>query len=191
MLLTWLAVTCCTVAAVTDAWRHKIYNWTTYTGALVALAINAAGSATGLAEQPEHSWTRAIGWIGLGESLTGLLACGFIMLACYVFFPNVGGGDVKLLTSLGAFLGLHQGIETLLWTFVLGAAAGLCLLVWRVGLWTLLVRVGKHLLWSLRLASWSKLTEGERQQLQTPLFLAPSTLAALLIVRFGLLDFLR
>ena len=187
MLLTWLAVALCLLAAATDVRRHKVYNWTTYPGMLAALGLNAVGTLSGLVEQPEDPWTRAVGWIGLGPSLTGFLACGFIMLVCFVFF-RVGGGDVKLLAMLGAFLGLEQGIETLLWTFVLGGAVGLCLLIWRVGLWTLLTRVGRHLLWTLRLASLSKLTEDERQQLQPPLFLAPSALAALLIVRFSLLD---
>ncbi len=46
------------------------------------------------------------------------------MLVLFVFF-RIGGGDVKLLAMLGAFLGLEQGIETLLWTFVLGGAVGL------------------------------------------------------------------
>ena len=31
---------------------------------------------------------------------------------------KVGGGDVKLIAMLGAFLGPEQGITAMLWTFV-------------------------------------------------------------------------
>ncbi len=45
MLATLLLLGLVLVAAVTDFAQHKIYNWTTYTGLLIALALNAAGSA--------------------------------------------------------------------------------------------------------------------------------------------------
>ena len=54
---------------------------------------------------------------------------------------RVGGGDVKLIAMLGAFLGLEKGIEAMLWTFVLGGCMALIVLVWRVGPWRLAVRV--------------------------------------------------
>ena len=94
------------------------------------------------------------------------------MLACFVLF-KVGGGDVKLIAMLGAFLGLEQGVTAMLWTFVLGGCMGLIVLVWRVGPVRLLVRVFRQLMWSLRLGHWEPLTDDERAQLQPPLFLAP------------------
>src|SRR5688572_17761897 len=121
MLITVLVLAFTVVAAGTDVRWHKIYNWTTYPGMLTALAINGLGTATGLSSQGDHPWTRWIGWIGLAESVVGWLACGFLMLVLYVFF-RIGAGDVKLLAMLGAFLGLERGIETLLWTFVIGGA---------------------------------------------------------------------
>ena len=187
MLLTGLCVALLVVAAATDMARHKIYNWTTYPGMLAALAINAAGSLSGLSEESHRRLDRWIGWIGLADSLAGFLACGFLLLVCFVFF-RIGGGDVKLMAMLGAFLGLEQGIETLLWTFVLGGALGVIVLIWRVGLWNLLGRIGRHLLWTLRLGRPSTPTEEERRALQPPLFLAPPALVALLIVRFELLE---
>ena len=155
------------VAAVTDLWRHKIYNWTTYPGILAGIAINAGQG----------------GWDGLTESLAGLALCGFIMLACFVLF-QVGGGDVKLLAMTGACLGPHRGVEVLLWTFILGAIAGVGLLIWRVGFVRLMGSTLRHVGYSLRLGSWLPLSEEERRQLQPPLYLGPAALLAALIVVF-------
>jgi hypothetical protein len=59
-----------------------------------------------------------------------------------------------------------------------------------VGPIRLLARVLRQILWSLRLGRWSPLGEAERAQLQPPLFLAPSALAAVVIVRFSLDQYL-
>ncbi len=180
MIATVLLFALVSVATATDLARHKIYNWTTYSGILIALALNALGAVWGGSD--EHL-RRLVGWVGLEESLIGFLVCGFVMIVCFVFF-RVGGGDVKLMAMLGAFLGVYQGIEALLWTFVLGGAFGLIVLVWRVGLWTLLLRLARQIVWSLRIRGWSPLDVDQRRQLQPPLFLAPSALAALLVMRW-------
>lgn len=190
MLMTALVVAFTLAAACTDFRWQKIYNWTTYPGMLLALVLNGIGSGTGLAAQPDHSLTRWVGWIDLSDSGAGLLACGFLMVVLLVFF-QIGGGDVKLLAMLGAFLGLEEGIETLLWTFVLGGALGLVVLIWRVGLGTLLARSFRHVWSTLRFGFFSPLTDEERRTLQMPLFLAPMALVALLIVRFELLEYLN
>src|SRR5205823_3980094 len=108
------------MAAVTDLRCHKIYNWTTYPGIILALAVNTF----------ENGWDND--YPGLKDSLLGFSACGGLMLVSYVFF-SIGGGDVKLIAMVGAFLGLEQGVEAVLWTFVLGGVAGLTVLIWRVG----------------------------------------------------------
>ncbi len=188
MIATVLLVALVSVATATDLARHKIYNWTTYSGILAALGLNAIGTLTG---QPAWGDSAAagrwpggtVGWIGLGESASGFLLCGFVMLVCFVFF-RVGGGDVKLMAMMGAFLGVQQGIEALLWTFVLGGAMGLVVLIWRVGPLALAAGVLRQIVWSLRIRSWSPLGDAERQQLQPPLFLAPSALAALAVMHW-------
>ncbi len=192
MLTTTLVVALVFLAAATDLWRQQIYNWLTYGGALAALAINAAGSAieqnasaADLAQVGQ--WHRWLGWIGLGESAAGWAACGFLMLVAFVFF-QIGGGDVKLLAMIGAFLGLERGLETLLWTFVLGASAAVILLIWRVGAGTLLKRIGRQLMFLLRRGGWLPLSPEEKQELQPPLYLAPCAAAAVIIVRFGLIE---
>lgn len=164
MLLTAASLAWTALAAITDLRSHRILNWNTYSGIVTALLIRSAeGSEVFL------------------EGLTGLLACGSIMLLCFVLF-DVGGGDVKLLAMLGAFLGLQQGIEVMLWTFTIGCATAVTLLIWRTGFWRLLRGVAAHLglLWKGK--AWVPLTEQERHPLQTTLYLAPAALVAVLFV---------
>jgi prepilin peptidase CpaA len=183
MLATILLLGLVLLATVTDLARHKIYNWTTYTGMLAALGLSAAGSACLSLGYGSEDLLCRLGWISIWDSLLGLAACGLVMLVCFVGF-RVGGGDVKLIAMLGAILGLEQGITAMLWTFVLGGCTGVIVLIWRVGPLRLVTRVLRQVLWTLRLGRWSPLSESERAQLQPPLFLAPSALAAVLIVRF-------
>jgi prepilin peptidase CpaA len=172
-LLVFLTAT----AAVTDVVYHRIYNWITYPGIVLALAVNYF----------ENGWND--GYPGLEDSLKGLALCGGLMLVSFVLF-SVGGGDVKLIAMLGAFLGLEKGVDALLWTFVLGAAAGLGVLIWRVGFVRLVKGTVRHVAWSLRLASWLPLTEAERRELQPPLYLAPAAVMAVVIVCFDLARFI-
>jgi len=174
-------------ATVTDLLRRKIYNWTTYPGILAALGFSAAGSALMATTEVSRAQLERLGWIEVTESLIGLSAVGAVMLLCFVTF-KIGGGDVKLIAMLGAFLGPQRGIEAMLWTFVLGGCVGLIVLIWRVGPVQLVARTFRQLLWTLRLGRWSPLTEDERAQLQSRLHLAPNALAAVLIVQFQLQD---
>lgn len=175
------------VATATDVAWHKIYNWTTYPGILAALGANALGSlAVGVAGA-DAARLSALGWIGWDSSLYGLLVCGLAMVVCFVCF-KVGGGDVKLMAMLGAFLGIEQGLVAMLWTFVLGACVGLIVLIWRVGPGRLVSQSLRHLLWTLRLGRIVPLLPEQRAELQPPLFLAPSALAAVVIVQFRLAE---
>lgn len=187
MLATVLLLGLLAVAAGTDIWRHKIYNWTTYPGMLTALGVNALGALAVAAGTAEPRTLQTWGWIGFSSSALGLLICGGVLIVCFLLF-RVGGGDVKLIAMLGAFLGPERGVEAMLWTFVLGGCMAVIVLVWRVGFWRLLARTFRQVLWTLRLGRWSPLTPEERAQLQPPLFLAPSALIAAVIVQFSLLD---
>jgi prepilin peptidase CpaA len=175
-------------AAITDLWRRKIYNWLTYSGIVLAVGWNALGWLL----QPHRELETAVdatapnisnitGWIGIGDSLAGLAACGGVMVLCYGAF-RIGGGDVKLIAMMGAFLGLERGIEALLWTFVIGSAVAVITLIWRVGAWRLMVRLLRQVASTLRLGFWNPLSPEERRELQAPLFLAPSALGAVLTV---------
>lgn len=173
-LLTLLAI-----AAYTDFRWRKIYNRTVYPGILLALAANAIHSLD-YGEGSGPGWDSWGGWVGLTDSAAGFLACGFIMLVCFVFF-GIGGGDVKLVAMIGAFLGLERGLQAMLWTFILGGMVGLCLLIWKIGAGALLVRACRQLLWGLRLGRWQPLPEDERAALRMKLFLAPMAIPAVLL----------
>lgn len=105
------------------------------------------------------------------------------MVMCFALF-QIGGGDVKLLAMVGAFLGPQLGIETLLWTFVIGGATALIILIWRLGPVTLASRAVGQLLMRFNMGKFDTLTDEEKEQLALPLYLAPSALLATLIVRF-------
>lgn len=189
MLATILLLVLMAAVTWTDITRHKIYNWTTYSGILTALGLNGLGDLLLQLGFVSTGQLESLGLISLRQSLFGFLLCGCLMLVCFVFF-RIGGGDVKLMAMMGAWLGPMEGLEALLWTFVLGGCAGAILLVWRVGAWRLVARVFRQIVWSLKIFHWSPLTEEEHAQLNAPLFLAPSALAAVIIVRFGLANWL-
>lgn len=180
------------VSTITDIRQHKIYNWTTYPGMIAALAIS--GVATWLGADVINGSQTQVDNFGVSnwpDSVFGLLACGAMMIVCYVFFPGgVGGGDVKLIAMIGGFLGVMSGLEAMLWTFVLGGCAALVSLVWRFGFWTLVVRACQVAWYRLRLGSTFEVNEQERQPLKTELFLAPSALLGVIIVRFELVELL-
>jgi len=120
-------------AAVTDVWRFKVYN-------VLTLPLLASGLLYhGLREGPS----------GLVLSMLGML-CGFGVLLLFYLLGGYGGGDVKLLASFGAWL----GVEATLYVFI---ASSLAAGVYSIGLvvWTGQVgetAVNLQILW-LRLAS--------------------------------------
>ena len=164
MIATYVLLCLTVVATLTDVSRQKIYNWTTYSGIAVAFLLSGFQTLLG---------SDVFSGIGLAESLVGFASCGGIMLICFLLF-QIGGGDVKLLAMMGAFLGLESGIETLLWTFVIGGAMALVLLIWKMG--QLMCRFG--------VGVWDELSSDEKKQLKLPLYLAPAAFLALLIVKF-------
>lgn len=167
MVAEWILLGLLAVASATDVTRHKIYNWTTYPGIVVGLLWNAFA-------------TDGMGW---QESVAGFLGCGTVMLFCFVLF-NMGGGDVKLVAMMGAFLGLERGIEAMLWTFVLGAILGVAILIWQFGIGRMMRKSAQHLLLIVRTRTWVPLTPAERQPLQRWLYLAPAALFAVCIIAF-------
>lgn len=166
MWTTLVLLVCLTVAAWTDIRKGLIYNWTTYPGILLGLAAQSldAGSE------------------GMADGVSGFLVCGGIILFIFLF-GGTGGGDVKLIAMLGAGLGWQDGIEAMLWTFVLGALMAVIALIWQFGAIQLLKQTCNHLWWLVRLRGWFPLTAEERRPLQRTLFLAPAAWIALWLVR--------
>ena len=151
------------------------------------LGFSAVGPALLAGTYVDKEWLRGLGWISLRESLLGLLICGFTMLVCFVMF-RVGGGDVKLMAMLGAFLGPEQGITAMLWTFVLGACVGLIALIWRVGPMRTIRLAFRHIASACAPAGLAH----PRSRMRSAPAIPPRTakMAAVAMVRFSLLDHL-
>ncbi len=192
MLSTVMLLGLTLVAAVTDVFRNKIFNWNTYSGILAGLALGAARSAWSWSDgAAEARWSYWLGAPPFSESVGGLLTCGGLMIVCFSFFPGIGGGDVKLMAMVGALLGTYSGLEALLWTFVLGACFSLIILVWCVGPVVAVSRLVRLVSNKLRLHWFVPLSEEEHEALKPPVFLALSALVAVVIVRFGLVEVLE
>ena len=178
------------VATYTDIRWRKIFNGTTYSG--MAAALIGSAVATMLGVDVTHGGDNHAAWIGfvsLPHSLLGLFGCGALVLLCYLFFPQgMGGGDVKLLAMIGAFVGLWDGFEVLLWTLVIAGCSALIVLIWRVGAVKLCVKAVRYLLGLMRIGRVLELDDEDRQHLKTHLFLSPSALLGVMIVRFRWID---
>ena len=181
------------VAAVLD-WRWGIIpNKLVYPGMLLALGVNAVYSLVLLWQISDDAAAQgsSIDWglIGLGGSSSGLLACGGVMLICFVLFAGqVGGGDVKLLAMIGAWWGVSRGLEAMLWTLVIGGAMALISLIWQVGALKLLGRIWTAVVAVLRVGGRVTPDPEDKRFLQTPLRLAPSAVLAVLVVHFHWLN---
>jgi len=118
-------------ASVTELKAGKIYNWLTYPAILAGLAFGAGRGAveTGAA------------WDGFVNHALGFaLAFGVLFLA--YLLGGMGGGDVKLMGAVGAFLGWPAALYATFYSFLVGAALGLVLMVWRGQTRSVLRRLG-------------------------------------------------
>jgi prepilin peptidase CpaA len=192
MVATSLLVLFLVTAAATDIRSRKVFNWTTYPGILVAFTASALATWLGIDDVHGTPAQQSLwGLVSWSDSLTGFLACGAAMLVCYVFFPGgVGGGDVKLIAMIGAFLGLYAGLEVMLWTFVLGACQAVITLIWKHGAVQLLRRAALHAWVVVRAGGQVAAIRSDSQTPTVNIFLSPSALVAVCIVRFQLLDWL-
>ncbi|MCI0358343.1 MAG: A24 family peptidase [Planctomycetaceae bacterium] len=176
VLLAALVVT----AAITDAARHRIYNWTTYPGMLAGIALAALGWCwEAAAPESAAAWRPWIGWLAMSDAIAGFLVCGLLMVVCFVVFP-IGGGDVKLLAMVGAMAGLEKGLEVLLWAFIIGGCVGLVVLVWKFGVLKLLSRGLQLAVGLLSLGTLFRGPREEQETLKLPIFLGPCVAAALI-----------
>ena len=89
LLLCALAIA--TVGAVKDFRGHRIPNWLTYSGLVAALVVRP-----GLG-----------GWTELRGGLVGMMFAGGIFFLLFLL-GGMGGGDVKLMAAVGAWVGAAQ-----------------------------------------------------------------------------------
>jgi len=137
LLLAMLLVT----VTITDLRTRRIPNWATYGAVLWVVALQAA-----LAVGPE--WETVVGLPPPSHSLVGF-GLGFGVMLFLYSLTGRGGGDVKLVSAIGAFLGPYQLIEMLIHSWIAAGVAAACFVVWTVGplaivSW-LFDRIGLHL----------------------------------------------
>jgi len=157
------------VATVTDVRNQTIYNWNTYPGIVLGFVLR---------------WFEG-GQSGFEDSVKGFFVCGILMLVCFVLF-QLGGGDLKLIAMMGAFLGFERGVEALLWTLVLGGILGSAVVVWQLGFINIVTATAKHAVRMWQTRGWVPLDDKARQPLKQTLFLAPAGLVAVLIVTYDI-----
>lgn len=104
-----VAITVGLVAATVDVWTFKVHNVVTLPLLLSGLAYHAISG----------------GLAGLGFSLAGA-GLGFAALVLFYAAGGIGAGDVKLMTGIGAWLGVGMTWHVLL---IAGLATGLYALV--------------------------------------------------------------
>jgi prepilin peptidase CpaA len=153
------------IATITDVRHQMIYNWNTYPGILLGFGLR---------------WFDG-GAAALEDSVKGFAVCGGLMLVCFVLF-GLGGGDLKLIAMIGAFLGFERGVEALLWTLVVGGILGGIVIVWQIGFINILVGSVRQFGRMWRAKGWVPLDPQARAPLKQTLFLAPAGLIAVLIV---------
>ncbi|HEX4412724.1 MAG TPA: A24 family peptidase [Lacipirellulaceae bacterium] len=127
-------------SAITDIKYQRIYNWTTYSAFVWALAINVAATSGARTEdstlpslEPASTiGSPLLGGIGIGECLAGAGLCFLVTLFGYDLSGG-GAGDVKLATVIGAFLGLHAGVFAVGYSYIVAGIAIIAWTTWKYG----------------------------------------------------------
>jgi Flp pilus assembly protein protease CpaA len=125
------------IAAWTDTKRAKIPNVLTVTMLVLGLIANAVrGGWLGGLGRPLWVWETGVVWLGILDGLTLALVgatVAFVLMFILWIMGTCGGGDVKLMTAIGAWLGLSgflfvwlaTAIVLLVWVFFRVMASGL------------------------------------------------------------------
>lgn len=120
-------ITLLTIASITDLISRRIPNWLTYSASGLAFSAAAVVSFRTTSDDIVLPGT-----IDFRDSVAGFAATFGIMLIAY-FVLGIGAGDVKLAGAIGACVGVHTGLQTLLWTHLVAGAAMAVFVVWKVG----------------------------------------------------------
>lgn len=115
-------------SAYTDYKHRKVYNKVTYPALFIGLACNAIA-------------------LGLDGLLSGLAAAAiaFVLGLFLLAMRVIGGGDIKLLIVVGAFLGTQGLAEVTFYSVIAGAVGGLVAAAFNGYLLDMAKRVGRFL----------------------------------------------
>jgi prepilin peptidase CpaA len=138
-----LLVSLLAVATVTDLATRRIHNKLTYTAFLWGVLLLVAATlwprdvpltVLGTSEPARD----AIHRLSVSEGLLGS-ALGFGLLFFLFTTVGSGGGDVKLITAAGLYLGPDRILEGLIYSYILAGVAALVYVLSQVGPWPVIV----------------------------------------------------
>lgn len=115
-------------AAVHDARTRKVPNKLTYSSIVVGLVCT----------------TVAFGWGGLLDGFLTVLAT-FVIGIFLAATGWIGGGDIKLLMGVGAFLGPYGVGAVIFYSVLVGGAMGVVRAIYDGYLWEMLKRMGRYI----------------------------------------------
>lgn len=111
------------VSVVTDLRSRKIYNWLTFSGMGLGLALNAwAGWGEPSRWFSDYGWKSSLAGLGLGF--------GFFFVP-WLFGAGMGEGDVKMMGAVGALAGLKVTLPAIVFVAVAGGIEAVGYLLWR------------------------------------------------------------
>jgi prepilin peptidase CpaA len=116
-LILWPVTGISVLAAATDLWKGRIYNWMTLPALACGIAVSAVNGG---------AW-------GALSALAGA-ALGLALYGWMFWLGQLGGGDVKLLMALGAWGGPAYAADVALLSVLLGGALALGMPALRVRL---------------------------------------------------------
>jgi prepilin peptidase CpaA len=114
------------ISVVSDLRSRRIYNWVTYPGMGLGLALHAAAGWG----QELPVWA-AFGW----KSSAAGLALGFGVFLLAFLTGGMGEGDVKLMGAVGALAGVQVAAAALVTVTFCGGILAVAVLVYKGRLW--------------------------------------------------------
>ena len=121
------------IGAITDISTGKIYNKLTYP--VIAIALIGHTLAGGWNDGGTGPFN-----VGLLDALCGLLLGGGLLLLA-VMAGGLHMGDVKLMAAVGALLGWHLTIVSLVYTFIAAALLSIAIILYRRVFWRTMGRL--------------------------------------------------
>jgi len=108
----WVLAAVLTLTTFTELQSARIPNWITLPALVFAFIISFVGVG-----------------IPLASSVAGFVI-GFGFLFIFYMFGGMGGGDVKLMGTVGALLGFPDILNVLMYTAIFGGAMAVIALIW-------------------------------------------------------------
>ena len=141
----WPTLIVLAVAMFTDLRSRRIPNWLALPFLLAGILVSPWRHDWGGNSQSNgwHGFGQ-FGWYGVGQSFAGL-GLGLLTFGFLFWLGGMGGGDVKLCTAIGAWVGPMQMFWALFYTSLAGGVMVLCWIAYRKVLRVLFLRAGDQI----------------------------------------------